>query len=557
MNTDPREPRRSQVARVDPPRCARPSCDRRGQRRIKGALPGPLGGFSVDYERRARAFHADTTGHGRGSFDPRGDVSRSRAGREDGHRPARRSDRAAARDRQPTSGVELGSRRHGVDQTAYRVRVGTSAGAQDVWDSGKVASAGSVGVPYGGPALEGATRYYWTVQVWDGSDHASEPSAPAWFETGLLPRRLGRRAMGRPERRRRPLVDRLHPGRGLHAEVRRRELPLPRGGRLELLHVADQHGNRARQGHAAPHANVRGQFSNIAEIDLAPVVTPANAGQPHHIRIKAEGPRSPPGSTGRSRHAHEHRAHRQGHDRLPPLEHQRRGRARGLRQPRRARARRHGAVLRRRHELARSRVPADAGRQRAARARRRRDAALARGDAPVLRHEFTLDKPVASARAYVYGLGLAELRLNGAKVGDRALTRPPASSRRTASTTPTTSPGGCARARTPSACGSATATTSTTTSTRSATSAPRRRSCCCGSPSPTARSATSRPRRGWKWSTDAITANDLYDGESYDARLHRPWDQPGFDDAQWTPVEATTAPRGKLVASLTPPVRAV
>ena len=42
--------------------------------------------------------------------------------------------------------------------------------------------------------------------------------------------------------------------------------------------------------------------------------------------------------------------------------------------------------------------------------------------APVLRHEFTLDKPVASARAYVYGLGFAELRLNGAKVGDRALT---------------------------------------------------------------------------------------------------------------------------------------
>ena len=40
---------------------------------------------------------------------------------------------------------------------------------------------------------------------------------------------------------------------------------------------------------------------------------------------------------------------------------------------------------------------------------------------------------------------------------------------------------------------------------------------------------------GWKWSTDAITANDLYDGETYDARLHRPWDQPGFDDARGRP----------------------
>ena len=39
-------------------------------------------------------------------------------------------------------------------------------------------------------------------------------------------------------------------------------------------------------------------------------------------------------------------------------------------------------------------------------------------DAPLLRHEFVLDKPVASARAYVYGLGFYELHLNGQRVGD-------------------------------------------------------------------------------------------------------------------------------------------
>ena len=60
---------------------------------------------------------------------------------------------------------------------------------------------------------------------------------------------------------------------------------------------------------------------------------------------------------------------------------------------------------------------------------------------------------------------------------------------------------------------------------------------------------------GWKWSTDAITANDLYDGETYDARLQRPWDPPGFDDAHWTPVRATPAAPRPLVASPTPPVR--
>ncbi len=41
--------------------------------------------------------------------------------------------------------------------------------------------------------------------------------------------------------------------------------------------------------------------------------------------------------------------------------------------------------------------------------------------APLLRKEFTLDKPVARARAYVTGLGYYELRLNGERVGDHVL----------------------------------------------------------------------------------------------------------------------------------------
>ena len=37
---------------------------------------------------------------------------------------------------------------------------------------------------------------------------------------------------------------------------------------------------------------------------------------------------------------------------------------------------------------------------------------------PLLRKEFVLDKPVKRARAFICGLGLFELRLNGRKVGD-------------------------------------------------------------------------------------------------------------------------------------------
>ena len=41
--------------------------------------------------------------------------------------------------------------------------------------------------------------------------------------------------------------------------------------------------------------------------------------------------------------------------------------------------------------------------------------------APLLRQEFTVDKKVKWARAYVSGLGYYELYLNGQKVGDRVL----------------------------------------------------------------------------------------------------------------------------------------
>jgi alpha-L-rhamnosidase len=40
---------------------------------------------------------------------------------------------------------------------------------------------------------------------------------------------------------------------------------------------------------------------------------------------------------------------------------------------------------------------------------------------PLLARTFTLDKPVASARLYATGLGIAEFRLNGAKVGDAVM----------------------------------------------------------------------------------------------------------------------------------------
>ena len=75
-------------------------------------------------------------------------------------------------------------------QSAYEVLVASkpellAQGAADIWDSGRVLSASSVGVVYGGPPLRPRTRYFWTVKVWDAKGSAS--IAPAtWWETGLL-----------------------------------------------------------------------------------------------------------------------------------------------------------------------------------------------------------------------------------------------------------------------------------------------------------------------------------------------------------------------------------
>lgn len=88
----------------------------------------------------------------------------------------------------PKLSWQLASAGRGVTQSAYQVRVATSKAAldsPDVWDSGRVESGASVEVPYGGPDLEGATRYAWQVRVWDGAGRATDWSEPARFETAL------------------------------------------------------------------------------------------------------------------------------------------------------------------------------------------------------------------------------------------------------------------------------------------------------------------------------------------------------------------------------------
>lgn len=76
-------------------------------------------------------------------------------------------------------------------QTAYQLLVATSlerlaANEGDLWDSGKVVSAETVGIRYGGLPLSSGQHCYWRVRVFDGADQASAWSAPAEWSMGLL-----------------------------------------------------------------------------------------------------------------------------------------------------------------------------------------------------------------------------------------------------------------------------------------------------------------------------------------------------------------------------------
>ncbi|HTQ12048.1 MAG TPA: family 78 glycoside hydrolase catalytic domain [Fimbriimonadaceae bacterium] len=80
----------------------------------------------------------------------------------------------------------------GQRQTAYRIAVSDSLeelkeGKADLWDSGKVESSETLGIPYAGKPLRSAERVFWRVQVWDKDGVASAPSAPATWTMHMIP----------------------------------------------------------------------------------------------------------------------------------------------------------------------------------------------------------------------------------------------------------------------------------------------------------------------------------------------------------------------------------
>ena len=178
---------------------------------------------------------------------------------------------------------------------------------------------------------------------------------------------------------------------------------------------------------------------------------------------------------------------------------------------------------------------------------------------PMLRSEFTLRGPVASARAYVTSLGLYEMEINGRRVGDHLFTPgwtdyAKRVQYQTYDVTPLLRAGGNAVGVTlgdgwyrgrigfdgqRNAYG-----------TRLALLA-----------QIVVRYADGREQviatgPGWQAATGPIRFSDIYDGERYDAQLERAgWSAPGYDASAWRGVRAVDLPKDLLVAPAGPPVR--
>ena len=91
----------------------------------------------------------------------------------------------------PALAWTLDSSRRGELQTAYQVLAASTpallAGGQpDLWDSGKVLSKRSLGIPYAGKPLAAGQRVWWQVRVWDRADQPGPYGQPQWWEMALL-----------------------------------------------------------------------------------------------------------------------------------------------------------------------------------------------------------------------------------------------------------------------------------------------------------------------------------------------------------------------------------
>ena len=465
-------------------------------------------------------------------------------------------------DTHPSLSWQLESRVNGERQTAYRLLVATAPdrltpGRADVWDSGKVVSNVSVGVTYVGPALQSTRRYYWTVQAWDVHGEPSSRAEPAWWETGLLDSSdwHGARWIS-------PDTAGQDTWSDFTADV---DFTIRKGAASLLFRAQDANNLYLWQVNSEvdpgkvmlrPHLEVNGSFSHVVpDIDVSEVITQQNVNEQHHLRVEADGATISTWIDGTLVDTLTDSTFSKGtigfrvgdstedalYDNLA---------VHGL----------DGTSLfsddfSTSPDPAFPQTPITDGQLHPG-----GGITLLNRDpgAPMLRHSFVLGKTIARARAYVDGLGFYELHVNGRKIGGDVL-----------------SP-----ADTPYQQRDLYQTYDVTDDLREGANAvgiwlgngygsrfspfgfrwlgPKQATMLIDVTYTDGTRQAITTDESWTWSNGPVTANDIYDGESYDARREQHgWDQPGFDASAWDPVTTVAAPSTNLVADDVSPVRVV
>lgn len=426
-------------------------------------------------------------------------------------------------------------------QTAYEILVASSTetlgrGEGDVWDSGRAASQGAAYIEYGGAPLASFTRYWWKVRLWDAQGTPSPFSEPAWFEMALLepgdfqaqwirgikdlPNSNGYHSeqVDREDKVQWVKIDlgeprtvsevRIYPARPFDSVRDEPGFGFPVRYRLEMAEDDQRFINeKAFLGRAAQDQPNPGTEPVVYSFE------PRNAryvwfaatklyknGDNEYLLALAE---------------------------IEVLDSEGNNAALGKTLIASSNEQKYGWRL--------------ANLVDGFRVSQRR-----KTRSPLMRKEFQIAKGVARARAYASGLGYYELRLNGAKVGDRVLD--PAST--------------VHRKRT---------LYSVYDVTNQLRQGPNVAGMMLGHgwhrdtaaawlqlrieyDDGTAETIYTDP--SWNWSLGPIVAESLYHGETYDARLEKPgWDLPGYDDADWQAVEIYESPPAKLACQTMPPIR--
>lgn len=123
----------------------------------------------------------------------------------------------------PDLSWKLASLERGADQAAYRILVASSSAILendqgDLWDSGKVVSSRTQGIPYGGKTLSTSEACHWKVRVWNREGQLGPWSTPSAWTMGILSAKDwgGAQWIGAPVQAQAQAVN-ARAGRGYHA----------------------------------------------------------------------------------------------------------------------------------------------------------------------------------------------------------------------------------------------------------------------------------------------------------------------------------------------------